>query len=325
MLIHMGWLALGAFAGMWTGCQSTPPDSKPASVEVPKAPTGVATEPPRASLSLEEELKLKDYEAEVEVGRSMAGRLLQQFKPIQNKDLTAYVSTVGEVVAAQSPFRDRHFVFGILDTDTINAFAMPGGYIFVTRGALAAVRSEAELAAILGHEIAHVGKRHIFNAMIIQSSQGRAGGEGEDPSKVTVPQAVTARRRPASSSSATAETLAAVIGGGAGGSFKVLAAVQGGLGLLLDKGLDPKLEYEADREGVQYALAAGYEPRAMVEYFARVLSQKESQKTAILSRTHPTLETRIKGINASIAGTVPADYRGALGEERFKAIVGRAF
>jgi predicted Zn-dependent protease len=300
----------GALAGSWFGCVTAPgPSQESASND--KGPNS------QTMLSEQEQKRLSEYAAEVDVGRSMAGRMLQQFRPVDDADLARYITTVGNVVAAGSPFRERTFVFGVLDSDQINAFAMPGGYIFVTRGTLLAAQSEAELAGILGHEIAHVGKRHIFDAMLQRAS---SGDKDSAKSRAEVP-AIDARKRPAGSSSTTAATIAAVIGGGAGGTFNVLAAVQGGLGILLEDGLDPSLENEADTEGVQYAMAAGYEPRALKSYFERVFKKGSPDKTAVLSKTHPSITLRIQNVDRLIKNSVPTDYRGALGEERFRAAV----
>jgi predicted Zn-dependent protease len=266
------------------------------------------------ALSPEDEQQLKEYEAELDLGRGMAGRLLQQFKPIEDKELTAYVTKVGLLVAASSPHASRQFVFGVLDTDTINAFAMPGGYIFVTRGTLENARSEAEIAAILGHEIAHVGNRHIYNAMLNRSRKSKAKDAWADD-----PETITARKRPESSSSDTAQTLARLVGG----QMNVLAAVQTGFGVLFEEGLDPKLETEADTEAVNFSLSSGYEPGALVSYFERIIAKRDAAQTKILNKTHPPIAGRIKSLNAAVAKTVPNNYRGALGEERFQAVMAK--
>lgn len=267
-----------------------------------------------SSLSPKDQEQLREYETELDLGRGMAGRLLQQFKPVEDKDLTAYVTRVGLVVAASSPYASRQFVFGVLDTDSINAFAMPGGYIFVTLGTLENAQSEAELAGILGHEIAHVGNRHIYNAMLERSRKSSSKDAAAD-----VPEAVTARRRPESSSSDTAQTLARLFGG----QLNVIAAVQNGFSVLFEEGLDPKLETEADSEAVRSSLNAGYDPRALVSYFERIIANRDVAKTKILNKTHPPIVGRIKSLNAVIAKNVPKNYRGALGEERFKSVLAK--
>jgi predicted Zn-dependent protease len=285
---------------------AAPPSSSPSS--------GDAKGSEARALSPDEEQQLKEYEAELDLGRGMAGRLLQQFKPIEDKELTAYVTKVGLLVAASSPHAARQFVFGVLDTDTINAFAMPGGYIFVTKGTLANAQSEAELAAILGHEIAHVGNRHIYNAMLSRSRKSKEKDAASD-----APETITARKRPESSSSDTAKTLARLVGG----QTNVLAAVQTGFGVLFEEGLDPKLETEADTEAVKYSLSSGYDPRALISYFERIIAKRDAAQTKILNKTHPPIAGRIKSLNAAVAKNVPKNYRGALGEERFQAVMAK--
>lgn len=264
----------------------------------------------KQQLTEEETRIIKEYEAELDLGRNMAGRLLQAYRAYDNKETLQYVNLVGQLVAKNSPFADRQFTFGVLDTDAINAFAAPGGYILITRGALRKVANEAELAGILGHEIAHVGKKHIYDAIIKKSRAEKSDGKSK------VPATVSSRKRPEAASSETADTLAKYIGG-ASGQFNVLSAIQGGITVLLEEGIDPKLEHEADLEGVRYALAAGYEPRAMADYFARILKQKEKLDLQVLNKTHPSIDSRIKRIEEMLSRTLPQEYTGAIGQERF--------
>lgn len=266
-------------------------------------------------ISPKQKQALMEFQAELDMGRNMAGRLLQQFKPLENKELTAYITKIGLVVAAASPYAERAFVFGILDSDMINAFAMPGGYILISRGTIERAENEAELAGIIGHEIAHVGKRHIYNATLSKMKENEASKEGGS----SLPESVQARKRPEAETSATAAALANYIGGSVGGQFNILSAVQGGVSFLLESGLDPKLENEADIEGVSYAFAAGYEPRALVQYFKRVLDKKGKSETVILEKTHPSTDSRIKTLSRYLASNVPQNYRGAQGKERFDA------
>lgn len=257
--------------------------------------------------------KLREYAAELDIGRNMAGRILQNFSYVKDEELTTYVATVGQVVASHSPFGERPFVFGVLDTDLINAFAMPGGYIFVTRGALASMQSEAELAAVLGHEIAHIGNRHIYKAVLTEAAGTRSSQQPDSLGRASM----QARARPKSTTSETAATLAAVIGGGSASSLNIITVVKNGLGLLLDKGLEPALEYEADRQGVDFAMASGYDPFALVSYFERLLLQQQGKQTALLSKTHPSMASRIKVLKTYYADSVPTEYAGALGSARF--------
>ena len=116
---------------------------------------------------------LERYRAEVEIGRNMAGRLLQYYGTSGDEDLIYYVNQVGNYVASFSPDQNRRYMFGILDSDIVNAYACPGGYILITLGTLKMIQNEAELAMILGHEIAHIAKGHMFNTLQSMSAKER--------------------------------------------------------------------------------------------------------------------------------------------------------
>ena len=85
-----------------------------------------------SNLSEEDQSKVQEYAAEVEVGRNMAGRLLQYFGTVEEASVVKYMNQVGRYVASYSDFPDRRYMFNIIDTEEINAFACPGGYILVT-------------------------------------------------------------------------------------------------------------------------------------------------------------------------------------------------
>ena len=95
----------------------------------------------------------------------MAGRLLQYYGHYDNEELIKYINEVGLYVSANSDFPDRRYMFDIINTEEINAFACPGGYILISKGALRHAENEAELAHVLAHEIAHVGKKHMFDRL----------------------------------------------------------------------------------------------------------------------------------------------------------------
>ena len=95
------------------------------------------------------------------IGRGVASTLAGYYTLDRNEKLTEYVNLVGLTVASSQPRSDIYYRFGVLDTDQVNAFATPGGYIFVTRGALALMQDEAELAGVLAHEVGHVNEKHV--------------------------------------------------------------------------------------------------------------------------------------------------------------------
>ncbi len=99
---------------------------------------------------------LSETKAEVKVGRSLAARILKRFTLSRNKELTVYLNQIGSRIASVSSRPDLDFVIGILESDEINAYACPGGFIFITTGTLKKVQSESELAGIIAHEIGHI-------------------------------------------------------------------------------------------------------------------------------------------------------------------------
>ncbi len=101
-----------------------------------------------------------DEPEEVELGRSIAAAVGARYKVSRDRNLTKYVALVGNMVAATSDRPDIRYYFAVLDSDEINALAAPGGFVFVTRGALALMPDEAALAGVLGHEIGHIALRH---------------------------------------------------------------------------------------------------------------------------------------------------------------------
>ena len=153
-------------------------------------------------------------------------------------DLTRYVNLVGRAVALTCDRADIEYRFAILNHDSINAFAAPAGYIFVTRGLLKTIRNEAELATVLGHEIGHVTQKHILD--VIQRSKQIAG--------VAETGLAYANKNP--------------------DAFKNV--IDGAVKKLLDEGLDQSKELESDRLGVIFASRVGYDPTAYATFLDRL-------------------------------------------------------
>ena len=101
-------------------------------------------------------------EEEVALGRVVAARVLATYPLADDDKLQKYVTLVGKTVALQSSRPDLDWHFAVIETDMVNAFSCPGGYVFITTGAMAQIGSEAELAVVLGHEIAHATEKHIL-------------------------------------------------------------------------------------------------------------------------------------------------------------------
>jgi predicted Zn-dependent protease len=272
-------------------------------------------------LSEAEEKKLAEFRAELEIGRNMAGRLITYYGEYNDEALNAYLNLVGNYVAQQGPFADRRYMIRLLNSESVNAFACPGGYILVTMGALRQAENEAELAAILGHESAHVGNRHMMNTLLSMDKkkleqEANAAADKTEPSA-----ALRMRKRPqVTEQSETFKNIARYLGSSSVAGLSVLAAAKAGISLILEKGLDHKLEFEADQEGVKYAIAAGYDPRAMSAFLGRLVARQKQLNTKTLQKTHPKPADRRLKVDQLLISLKADAIEGAQGVERFKSM-----
>lgn len=201
------------------------------------------------------------YEEEKAIGGSLAVQVFNRFGgPYKNEALTRYVNLVGQAVADVSDRPDIEYHFAILNTEHPNAFATPGGYVFVSVGLLKLLRNEAELAGVLGHEIAHITHKHALKT--IQRGQALKG--------------------------LTSLTLTAM-NKDMGLFDKVIDEVSE---ILFTRGLDKDLEYEADKFGTEYAFRMGYNADGL-KNFIKVLGQSHKGESSIFSSTHPSPGDRL--------------------------------
>ena len=208
-------------------------------------------------------------EKEKEIGKNAAAEVAAQMGIYNNPDLDAYVNEVGQRLASHSPRQDVTYTFAVIDTDEVNAFALPGGYVYVTRGILVLTNSEDELACVIGHEIGHVAARHSAQQI---------------------------------SRSAPLGVLTGITAGVAGLASPILGNLVGGVGQLAS-GLilapySREQEREADRVGQQLAAESGWNPAAMTN-FLTTLQREEAVLGARASKfnflsTHPTTPERIE-------------------------------
>jgi predicted Zn-dependent protease len=206
-------------------------------------------------------------EEELAIGQAISLQVVSRYGGVVNNPaLTEYVNLVGLAVANTCDRPDIRYHFAVLNHDSINAFAAPGGYIFVTSGLIKQVRNEAELAAVLGHEIAHVSKKHILE--VIQRSKQLAGATEaglsffkQDPS-----------------------------------IFK--GVVDEAVKKLLDEGLDQGKEIEADQVGDIFAARVGYDPTAYVAFLTRLRTIKGDDLAFF--KSHPNFSTRIQAVQQTL-------------------------
>ncbi|MFA6969779.1 MAG: M48 family metallopeptidase [Gallionella sp.] len=197
---------------------------------------------------------------EVDIGRQIAGNLLGAAPLVQDKKLQKYVNNVGRWVAIQSERPDLVWHFGVIDSNDINAFAAPGGYIFVTRGLYKLLNNEAELAGVLAHEIGHVIKKHHLK-ILQQSRMVDLGGK--------------------------------LIGRQAGGNEHIRNLIGSGAEIV-SRSLDKNAEFEADRIGVVLAARAGYDAYGLPGVLQQIgHTAKDDSSVALLFKTHPLPDERL--------------------------------
>jgi predicted Zn-dependent protease len=238
----------------------------------------------------EQDFVLMSEQQEIELGQRYHQQILEEMPAYQDPALAAYVDSVGQRVARASHRPDLVFRFTVIDDTSVNAFALPGGYIYITRGLLAYLNSEAELAAVLGHEVGHVTARHSVRQHSAATVAGVAG---------TILQATTGVR-------------------GSQDLFNIL-------GTALLRGYGREHELESDRLGAQYLARTGYDPQAMLnvigvlkdqELFDRVLAEEEGREPRAyhgLFSTHPDNDRRLQevvGEAGRLTGSAPVTHDG---------------
>ncbi|HEY7530713.1 MAG TPA: M48 family metalloprotease [Gemmatimonadota bacterium] len=226
-------------------------------------------------------------EEETAIGRGVAATLAGYYTLDRDSALTAYVNLVGLAVAASDPRPDVRYRFGVLGTDQVNAMATPGGYVFVTRGALALMESEAELAGVLAHEVGHVNEKHV-----VEEIQDRARTElGTELAGKAL--------------NADPEALDKVVGLGTN---------------VLFLGLSREDELEADSLGVVYASRAGYDPAGLGAFVRKLEANESRPLLKQLGATHPKPADRLKLIDR-VAGKAAGGPAAPVLAERFRASV----
>lgn len=216
-----------------------------------------------------------DEKGEIEIGRDMAARLLGAAPLHPNPSLQRYVNEVGRWLASQTERPELPWRFAVLDAPQVNAFATPGGYIFVTGGLVARMSTEAELAGVLAHEIGHVLRKHHLRAIQKGALANVAGN--------VVALAMQDRN------SALRNRLV---------SFGTELYV---------RGLDKSDELEADRLGVVIAARGGYDPWGLPVVLQTLQSiNPEDSAVALMFKTHPPPTERLDALELRMLPTLDA-------------------
>ena len=209
---------------------------------------------------------------EITLGEGIASNLLGAAPLLDNPAVQQYVNRVGRWLALQTERPDLPWQFGVLDDNDVNAFAAPGGYVFITKGLLAHMNSEAELAGVLAHEISHVLRKHHLQAI-------KKGAQTELLSDLA---------NDALKSNGTDPRLTKLVSAGT----EVYA-----------RGLDKNDEFEADRMGVVIAARGGYDPYGLPAVLQTLQSLNASDSSvALMFKTHPALADRLGLLDQEMTG-----------------------
>lgn len=241
-------------------------------------------------------------EQEEQIGEATAAKLIQAFGLYDNKPMQNYLELVGSTVAAQGARQDVSYHFAILDTESMNAMALPGGFVFVTRGALANMNNEAELAGVLAHEVAHVDGRHLENEIKKQGNMGLIAKTAQEQGAQRMSQ------------DQMTQLIVQKIGDQAA-QFLATRPYSSG-----DEGA-------ADKKGLDLASKAGYSAGGLREFLQKLASAEDdpanAQSLGAWSQTHPPFKVRVDNLTKLMASypgngqTLEARFKKNINEKAF--------
>ncbi len=231
-------------------------------------------------------INLYSLEKEIKIGRSMAQDVERHAKIVDDPVISEYINRIGQNLVRNSDAKVP-FTIKVIDSDELNAFALPGGYFYVNTGIIELAEDEAELAGVMAHEIAHVAARH----------GTRNASRGQVANWASIP--------------------LIFLGGWAGYGIRQAAnfAIQMTF-LKFSRGF----EKEADFLGVQSLYKTGYDPVSMVQFFERLKAKQKKGAIAAAFSTHPLTEKRIKIVQTAIDELLPEQAQYAVTNSEFQAV-----
>ena len=238
-------------------------------------------------------LNLFTLRQEVELGSALARQVNERVQLIDDPAITEYVNRIGQNIARNSDVKVP-LTIKVLRDETVNAFALPGGFFYVNTGLILAARDEAELAGVMGHEIAHIAGRH----GVRQASRGMLV-------------------------SLTADILLEAFGGDNWGTVVAVTAANIALPVTFLK-FSREFEKKADFLGMQYLYKTGYDPLAMVSFFERLSArEKKTGFIAAAFRTHPLSSKRVMLLQKAIDELLPDQPSYMVSASEFDAVKAR--
>lgn len=225
-------------------------------------------------VTLQKEFNVINEEKEINIGRNASQQVPQAFGGLyEDQGLQRYLNRVGQGLVKVSDRSYLQYHFYVVDSPILNAFALPGGYIYITRGLLAEIENEAQLASVLGHEIGHVCARH----SVVQLSEAMGY---------------------------QVLTLAAIAAPNAGEMLPVVATLSQTMML----GYSRDREFQADAMGLTYMYRAGYDPMEMSDFLQQMSRQVQGPAGyGLYSSTHPDIFERIQNTRSKAKLTVALD------------------
>lgn len=216
---------------------------------------------------------------ETQIGHDQADTVRAQLPMLDDAQITGYVDSLGKAIAAKTSRADLKWQFAVVNTDVVNAFALPGGYVFVNRGLIAQARNESELAAVVSHEVEHVVRRHGVQQM--EKAQGANVG-------------IALACRLTNICNHASAQIAIQLGGAA--AFARFSR---------------KDEIEADSGGFRNEMRAGLDPRGMLTFFEQLMSN-EQRTPSLLAwfADHPGTQDRVTDVKRWLAAESPSMLNG---------------
>lgn len=216
---------------------------------------------------------------ETQIGHDQAAQVDSQLPLLTNPAITDYVNALGRSIASKTSRADLQWQFEVVNTDIVNAFALPGGYIYVNRGLIAHAHTESELASVLGHEIEHVVRRHSVQQM--EQAQGANLGIALACRLTSICQHQIGR-----------------------------VAIQVG-GAAMFARFSRKDEIEADSGGFENELRAGLDPHGMLTFFEQLLADEQQQDVLLAwFGDHPGTQDRVADVKRWLEAIPPQSLNG---------------
>lgn len=231
-----------------------------------------------------------DVKVEIEFGKNMAASFLARFHLTENSNAQKYLNSLGAYVVSKVGRPELHYYFALIDSDEINAYALPGGFIFVTKAALLSASSELALLGILAHEVAHVNYRHVVNALGLRSESFLMGAMG------------------------------AISGSGTQSFTQMIQGlVKLADELFFTKGLKKEQEMESDRFASEFLTASGISTNPYKNLLNKL--DKSSAHLDIILKTHPSFSDRVQALDAMKEYATSTKEIDSVSEKRYQAII----